>query len=567
MIKRLPIGKIGSAILAGLFVLSNAGCKAIPPAITPMTITARPSMPPIGSATLIPSTTSVSSTTQPPEEESPSPTYPPTPTPIPDAWLTYTNPALHVQFRYPPDWQPETPTRYSSAEGYFEWSIQTYPASEFDSYITLCVLEANENKPAAFSSDPFITTWQGLSSQSGNMVGYGCTVSPANDQPAGPRDQAVLYARYPQPWPRDMLFVLRTDSAHFSGILSTLQFTDYVTPTPHPVNIYNAPACAVPLPDPSSKTSHFAGMTTTEYPIVNADCDPLAHFDGFQARVRALNLDEWARYETDRQRRAEAANRLIGPFSYRLAGRQVDLGGGNPVLASRQTTVFDLYKGDEKLATDITQIGPVSLNASGDDFILWVENTDTQEATEVGRDTLRKLDWWVSGFNTALVGPNLVRYAYASDHLFPVGAASQTIVYRNNEVIYNLSIPEPGSASNPVQWLWAWQGHWVLEVGNVVVQDGVLQNPKLGYDEMFAWHLVNGSPFYFFSKSGVYGLSYAGRTLPQHFDDIIHGLLCCEPAAYSLNSSSEGAWFYALKDKVWYLVSVLVKLTSVKLTS
>jgi len=63
----------------------------------------------------------------------------------------------------------------------------------------------------------------------------------------------------------------------------------------------------------------------------------------------------------------------------------------------------------------------------------------------------------------------------------------------------------------------------------------------------------------FFSSGDVYGIFYNGQILPQRYEDIIHGLLCCDPAAYSLESSSTGAWFYALKNKTWYLVSVLAE--------
>ena len=116
------------------------------------------------------------------------------------------------------------------------------------------------------------------------MAGYGCSVTPAQDQPVNPHDQSVLFARYPPPWPRDLLLVLRTNPAAFTGILSTLQFIDFVTPTPPPINTYNSPACAILPTNPGHTIYYFAGLTITEYPIVNSDCDPWVHFDGFQAR-------------------------------------------------------------------------------------------------------------------------------------------------------------------------------------------------------------------------------------------------------------------------------------------
>jgi hypothetical protein len=276
--------------------------------------------------------------------------------------------------------------------------------------------------------------------------------------------------------------------------------------------------------------------------------------------LRSLNLNNATRFDEERLRRAQAANRLLEAFGYRLASRQFGLSNPPGSTAPSEITVFDLYQGDTVLTNGITQFGPVSVSASGADYILWVQDTfNSKAAIEVRRGSVRTLNWWESGFNTAWVGTNLIRYAYASDHLFPIGAASQATVYQNDETIYSLTIPQPGPAGNPVKWLWSWQGQWLLEAGNVVVQNGVLQNPLLGYDEMFAWHLVNDKPFYFFSSGDVYGIFYNGQILPQRYEDIIHGLLCCDPAAYSLESSSTGAWFYALKNKTWYLVSVLAE--------
>jgi hypothetical protein len=488
------------------------------------------------------------------------PSNPPPPSAIPSSWLIYNSIPLHLEFRYPANWLAESATRYSGPDGYFELSLRPYPASEFDSLITLCVLGGNENKPAAFGMFPMVSTWQGASSPESEVAGYGCTINPSPDSARPAESQAILYARYPQPWSQDNLLVLRTDSAHFDGILSTLSFTGSVTATPHPINIYDAPACAIPLKDSQPVVSTANGLKITEYPIVNSGCDPWAHFDGFQARVRALNLDAPGWYDLDRQHRAEAANELLLSFGYRLERRSYQLSKLPGSTAPDQILVFDLYKGSERLVSNITQIGPVSVKATGDDFILWVQDTfNSQPPIEVRLNSLRILDWWESGFNTAWIGTALVRFDYDSSHLFPVGAASQAHVYRDDEPIFTFTIPQPGPAGNPIQWLWAWQDHWVMEAGNVVVQDGILQNPLLGYEEMFDWHLVNGQPFFLFSKAGSYGLSYADEAAPVYYKDIIHGLLCCEPSVYAVKSNTKGAWFFALRNGIWYLVSALVK--------
>ncbi len=530
-----------------LFFLT-AGCTGVSVTIFP---TATPS--------ILQTTKKSTPIFQPSETLEPSPTFPPSPTPIPDSWLTFTDASFHLKFRFPENWQPESPTHYSGPDGYFELTQQTYPASEFDSISTFCILEANQNKAVALGVLPYVTTWQGVDPQMQISLGSGCTITPGGDTLPTPRDQAVLYARYPQPWSRDTLLVLRTDSKHFDSILRTLQFIGSVTPTPHPVNVYDSPACSLPLADPDVKITRTSALTITEYPLVNADCDPMAHFDGFQAHVRSMGLDTFARYSTDLVLRAEEADRLLEPFGYRLVVRQTELGGGNPVLASKQITVLDLYRDDEQLMANINRVGPVSVKASADDFIFWVEDTyNNIPPTEVRRTTLNTINWWETGFNTAWVGSDLIKYEYdMKTHLSPAGAPSQAIVNRNGQPVYSFAISPPGSAGYPIQWLYSWHGHWILEADNSLVEDGELQNSKLGYSEIFNWHPVKDKPFYFYREGNSYGISFDGQALPPHYDDVMHGLLCCDWAAYNINSLSNGAWFYARRAGIWYLVSVL----------
>ncbi len=445
--------------------------------------------------------------------------------------------------RYPANWTAESPTRYSGADGYFEVSTQTYPASLFDSMGTLCVLEANRTPPAAGGASPFIVNWQAWQPEMQTWAGFGCVVLPGS---TGPRDEAVLFARYPQPYPADLLLVLHTDTAHFSGILSSLRFVDYATRAPS-TGYYDAPACGDAPAGPPVTTSTLAGLTVTEYAVANAACDPLQQFDGFQARVRGLGLDRSALYADGFARQIEEANRGLQAFGYRLVDR----------AAPNSPQSCDLYRGEELLIANITRLGPLSVNAAGDDFILWVQGSLAgSPPIEVQRGAERELTVWEPGFDSAWVGTDLVSYEYATAPLSPMGAPSQVALERNGREFLRLAVPPAGSAGYPVTGFWSWDGHWVLEVQNVVVQDGELQNLKLGYAEMFNWHLVGGQPFYFFRQDGLYGMAYAGQALSPRYADLLHGQLCCDPAVYNVGSSPEGAWFYALRDGVWYLVIV-----------
>jgi hypothetical protein len=519
--------KIIPIILSIPLLLTVTGCGYQPAAATLTATATHLSATALPTETLEPSPTGTALPTETPQ---PSLTPPPLPTAIPDSWRTYTNPALNVTFRYPDGWQAETPTRYSGPDGFFDLSARTYPASVFDSLSTLCVLEANRARPSIYGTLPMTGGWQ----EQG--VGDRCAVIPVDENPAG--EQAVLFARYPLPAPPEQVLVLRTDAAHYGGIVSTLRFIDSITPTPSTPGYYNSPACGVEPPGPPVTVSHFAGLTITEYAIAIAACDPWLYLDGFRLRMGGLTQKMNDIYSSGLAVQIAEANRLLAPFNYRLVGSPA---GDAPVG-------FDVYHGEKLLASRSDRLGPVSVNAAGDDFVFWIQDMMTNHPpVEVRRDSLRALTVWDHGFNTVWAGTGLISYA----------DAGQLYVQSNSQQIYSMAIPPFSPAGWPVRGLWSWQGHWLLEVANVVVQDGELQNLKLGYDEMFEWHLVHGSPFYFFSRGGAYGLAYAGQELSQRYDDVIHGQLCCDPAFYSIRSSAAGAWFFALKDGVWRLVSVL----------
>ncbi len=527
-----------------LFILSLLAASCLPqqvePAAKPPTPSATATFTPPASSTLTFTPTSTPSET--PEATL---TAPPIPTAIPASWRTYTNLALNVTFRYPESWQAETPTRYRGPDGFFDLSTRTYPASVFDSLRTICTLEANRAGPSTYGAAPRFGSWQPMRTEADVN---GCTVAPEGEDPAG--EQAVLFTRYPLPAPPKQVLMLRTDAAHFGGIASTLRFASYVTPTPSTPGYYNSPDCSAVPPGPPVTVSHFGGLAITEYAIATAACNPRYQYDGFSLRMAVAGLRQkmYAARSEDLARQIAEDNCLLAPFDYHLVGSPADAPAGVTV-----------YQGQKLLASGITRLGPVSVKADGTDFVFWIQDQMTnQPPVEVRHDSLRTLTIWDDGFNNAWAGENLISYEYGSGHLTPVGAPTQIVVKSNGQPVYTLTAPLSWAGISPVIGLWSWQGHWLLEQGNVVVQDGVLQNLALGYDEMFDWHLVNGSPLYFFSRGGSFGLSYAGQELPPHYDDVLHGKLCCDWGVYNIDPTTSGAWFYALKDGVWRLVSVLV---------
>lgn len=72
-----------------------------------------------------------------------------------------------------------------------------------------------------------------------------------------------------------------------------------------------------------------------------------------------------------------------------------------------------------------------------------------------------------------------------------------------------------------------WDGHWILELDDFVVQDGEVLNQKFGFQEVFNWGLINNKPVYFFRKGARVGISYDGQILPLQYEDVTHGFMCC----------------------------------------
>jgi len=472
-------------------------------------------------------------------------TPPVPPTAIPATWKIYTNPVLNVTLRYPENWKIETTAqktaRASGPDGFFEISTRTYTASLFDRVINLCVIEANDaSLNVRYGSAPLISDWQGWDVERQTWFGYGCAVSPSGLD----GDHAVLFARDTRPEARNQLLVLHADAAHFGGLLSSLRFIEFVSPTPSTGN-YDSPACKEVPKVPPVSTKQENGLVNSEYAIVNADCGPYQQFDGFQLPLMSLSVDRSAIQNRATLTRLENANRALAPFGYRL------------VAHPSSFRTFDLLKGKDTILTGFTHFSAVSVNATGDDFILWVrDNFNSAAPTEVRSGGVRALAYLYEGFNTAWVGNDLMAFEYSTEKLFPVGAPVQVDISRNGSKIQTISIPQMGPAGSPVRGLWSWQNHWFMEVAGVLFQDGEVQNMRLGYEEIFDWHLVNDKPFFLVRQGKSFGMVYAGQVLDVRYDDIIHGDLCCDPARYSIQNYPTGSLFYALRDGVWYLVSV-----------
>jgi len=280
------------------------------------------------------------------------------------------------------------------------------------------------------------------------------------------------------------------------------------------------------------------GLTIEEYPIVAQEVDSPGHLEYFQ-RISSQVLERRRAWrEPTSEERVAATNQALANFGYRLVAKEKP-GWSYPF--------YDLYQGDKLVHHDLYAIWPISVNSTGDDFALLVEELNSPTFL-VRRGLTERWDQGRHEFiPPVFVEDDLVAVETDEQH-------QQFAMRRGYETLYAFTMPGP-RVDNAVKGLWSWMKHWILEVDGQVLVNGQSLNQKLGYDEIFGWRLVNGQPFYFFGKGNHIGVSYDGQVLPYQYDEVIH-YRCCEPGAFNAAGNEAMVWFHALRDGMWYYVEM-----------
>lgn len=295
-------------------------------------------------------------------------------------------------------------------------------------------------------------------------------------------------------------------------------------------------------PTPSAgSVERSATLTIDEWPVVAADVDNPSHFE----YLDRLGEEQLARLDGLRQRAAERrldqANEALAPFGYRLEAR---------FDAEWNHTFFDLYTEDaaEPLASGLSRFWPVSVDASGTDFVMVAENAPNVLPLYLQVTTAGVTEWdpttsvWLS---PVYVGDRLATIATTGD---------VTLTY---QVLLDQQAVYTGTAlflvDNPFRTLAYCGGRWVLEVDDHLIVDGQDLTQIAGYDAIFGFTELHGQPFYFFEKDGQVRISYAGKTLPNVYDEVVHNQ-CCEPAMFNVETHPDVVVFHARWQGTWYLV-------------
>jgi len=145
-------------------------------------------------------------------------------------------------------------------------------------------------------------------------------------------------------------------------------------------------------------------------------------------------------------------------------------------------------------------------------------------------------------------------------------------VMQGDNVIYSIPTGDV-SPLVPLQGLWTLDGHWIVEVATVsqtyderhnenvfqalghIIKDSEDLNQSNAYLETFGFQLLNGKPFYFFSRDGEIGFSYDTQETRLGYTSVPH-YGCCSAAELNPLPAKKMVSFFARKNGGWYYVEI-----------
>jgi len=149
-------------------------------------------------------------------------------------------------------------------------------------------------------------------------------------------------------------------------------------------------------------------------------------------------------------------------------------------------------------------------------------------------------------------------------------------VARNGQAVDTIPAGD-NSPLDTLHGLWAYDGHWALEIAYVtnrvgadnsifsdavgqVYLDGELLNGRKAYQEAFGFQTLNGRPFYFFKRDGRIDIAFEGQEIRLGYESIPH-YGCCSAAEQNPRSYMDGVTFFAQRNGIQYYVAIGVSAT------
>ena len=466
-------------------------------------------------------------------------TQAPIPVPTQPGERTYLDPQGWYSFNFPAEWQlAEHPGFYQGEDGFFETGY--LPEMMFmGNNMNVCQWLANISTKGFYS-----VSWLG------QIQGYGCHLTSLSEP-----KPAILLEVVHNPsadLPQRFLYI-KADATHFEHIANSFTWLRPVDDRAKP-NFQSAP----PRPedtafwkDTSSLPPNFS-LTEHQLPPESQGANPgeTTFLDFVPPEILPVRGQSSEPYSPNS---LEKVNQKIASHGYELRT------GAEPYL-------YNLYQDGSLALENIYPLPDVTLfQISGFEKLVFFVQVmrDLSQPFYTLDNTARYLihddaiSLWENGPLSPMDTPRPP--VWVNGELLILGLGERTDVQvRNERHDLVFSFETYFGTHIPIERFQAWDNHWVLEVSDFVIQDGVILNEKFGFEEVFGWHVRGEKPFYFFRKGPRVGISYDDQFLDVNYEEIIHGY-CCGLGLNNPMLLENTIRFFGKRDGVWYYVIVELK--------
>ena len=243
----------------------------------------------------------------------------------------------------------------------------------------------------------------------------------------------------------------------------------------------------------------------------------------------------------------ERNNAALASFGYRIVSK---------ATGENQSCWFELYQSDKKILDPITQLGPVSVNHSGTDFLMLVDAGGIQLVRKSSIAPWKHVVGEIRNSRPQFLGDDLMHielsYGATPTKMMETDQSAPLMVqvYRGSQSIYQTTFQDR-PAANGIIGFWTYGAHWALETINSIVIDGQKVNTLYGCSKSYEFHLLGGKPLFFYERAGQTGLNLDGIETAFPYEDISH-YGCCSAGAFNPVQIGDLLLFFARNDNTPY---------------
>ena len=239
-------------------------------------------------------------------------------------------------------------------------------------------------------------------------------------------------------------------------------------------------------------------------------------------------------------------------FNLREINQKLSSVGYRFVQACPECSV-DFYHGTMLIIGGLENLRGFSMDHTGQHFVFFASQVGKRFPEselvcingDIQRCTHEKRYGW------GQLGPCYVNDELVWCEVTTTGYAQWEGVIRNaTTMLYSFTFPY-GAGAMPVHFE-ALDGQWLLQIDDGrVILDGADLCQKYGYSGMWKYRLLQGKPFFFFTRKGEekIRLSYDGNALPHLWYDVVG-----DNGGWTILGNEVMVWFGAIRgDQVYYV--------------